>query len=288
MLHKAPSPNQPLPAAGEVTPGALLRHWRKLRGWSQMDLALEAEISTRHLSFVETGRSRPGYPLLLRLAEVLQLPLRETNTLLVAAGYAPHYPEGTLDDDRTGLIRAALERTLRQHEPYPALVLNRCYDILLMNSGAQRLLIWLNGTAALPETNLFRLIFAPGGLLTYFVQPAAGALLLQRLHAESATYQSSALAKLYVECRDYYALAQAGQVNPDRFLTETASPEPQLPLMTLKLQRSGLELAFFSTVMTFGTAIDVTVQELKIESFFPADPATRQFFEAGDATRHDK
>jgi len=254
--------------------GDMLRHWRKVRRMSQMDLALAANVSTRHLSFVETGRSRPSDDLILRLGEVMDLPLRHVNTILVAAGYAPQYTQWTLDDDETGMIRAALEHILAQHAPYPAVVINREYDILLANAGFIAAVTWLTDDANIIDrySNLFRLMFADDGLWQYFVDWGnACDTLLKRLHEESLIYQSQALADLYEEC---ITLRKPPAAVSD------ASLAAHLPVLTFAFCKDGLELQYFSTMTTFGTAIDVTLQELRIESMFPADEPTRRFFQA--------
>jgi len=253
--------------------GDLLKHWRKARRFSQMDLALTANVSTRHLSFVETGRANPGYDLVLRLAEVLGLSLQHTNALLIAAGYAPRYSAWSLDDDKTGMVRAALVRMLMQHEPYPALVTTRCYDLIMVNNGTQRLMKWLMGEEALMSrfSNSYQLLFAPYGLRPYLINfERLKGMMLKRLFEESITYQSEALFQLYKACLGETVEAEVSQ---------QASSDPQLPVMTLGLRKDDLEAHFFSTVTTFGTAIDVTTQELRIECFFPADDSTQRLLQ---------
>ena len=259
------------PSIGQF--GDILRHWRKVRRFSQMDLALTANVSTRHLSFIETGRSQPGYDLVLRLAEVLDLPLRHTNSLLVAAGYAPRYTTWSLDDDQTGMVRVALEQMLAQHEPYPAFVTTRNYDLIMSNNGTRKLISWLTDDDDLLGrfSNSYRLLFASDGLRPYvanfeFVQD----MLLKRLREESISYQSEALFQLYETCAsDVADLNRTGEIVVDQ----------QLPVMTLGLRKGDSEVCFFSTVTTFGTAIDVTTQELRIESLFPGDAETEKLMQ---------
>jgi len=250
--------------------GDILKHWRKVRRFSQMELALAADVSTRHLSFIETGRSQPGYELILRLADVLDLPLRQTNALLVAAGYAPRYPVWSMDDDQTGMVSAALERMLAQHEPYPALVTRRNYDVIMVNTGTRRLLAWLtNGDDLLTRfSNSYRMLFAADGLRPYVVNfDLLQGVLLKRLHDESIHYQSAALFQLYEACAADVADLKAG---------EQPGVDPQLPVIPLGLRKGDVEVCFFSTVTTFGTAIDVTTQELRIECLFPANEQTQR------------
>lgn len=249
--------------------GDLLKHWRKIRRFSQMDLALTANVSTRHLSFVETGRSKPGYDLVLRLAEVLGLSLQHTNALLVAAGYAPRYSAWSLNDDKTGIVRTVLERMLVQHEPYPALVTTRHYDLIMVNNGTRRLMGWLTGSEEVMScfSNSYQLLFAPHGLRPYLVNfDLLKGMMLKRLYEESITYQSEALFRLYEAC--------LGETIETPTMQQP-TVDSHLPMMTLGLRKGDLEARFFSTITTFGTAIDVTTQELRIESFFPADDLTQ-------------
>lgn len=253
--------------------GDILRHWRKARRFSQMDLALAANVSTRHLSFIETGRSQPGYDLVLRLTEVLDLPLRHTNSMLVAAGYAPRYTAWSIDDDQTGMVRSALERMLAQHEPYPAFVTTRSYDLMMSNNGARKLISWLTDNDDLLSrfSNSYRLLFASDGLRPYVVNfELVQDVLLKRLREESISYQSEALFQLYEACAaDVADLNRTGEAVVDQ----------QLPVMTLGLRKGDIEVCFFSTVTTFGTAIDITTQELRIENLFPGDAETEKFMQ---------
>ena len=254
--------------------GDILRHWRKVRRFSQLDLALAANVSSRHLSFVETGRSQPGYDLILRLAEVLDLPLRHINSMLVAAGYAPRYTTWSIDDDQTGMVRGALERMLAHHEPYPAMVTTRNYDLIMSNDGAHKLVSWLTDGDDLLNRfgNSYRMLFALDGLRPYLVNfELLQEMLLKRLRDESISYQSETLLRLYEACA-----AEVADLNP----MEYAVVDQQLPVMTLGLRKGDIDVCFFSTVTTFGTAIDVTTQELRIESLFPANEETRQLINA--------
>ena len=243
-----------------------------MRRLSQMDLAAAANLSTRHLSFVETGRARPSDDLILRLAEALHLPLRQVNALLVTAGYAPRYTNWSLEDDETGMVQFALERLLAQHAPYPAVVTNRTYDIVMVNAGFEALITWLaDGRNPLDHfTNLYRLVFAANGLRPYFVGwDVVRGVLLKRLYEESIAYQNNTLAQLYSDCVTADHPAAEEHVMLDQ----------PLPVLTFALEKHGRELHFFTTMTTFGTAIDVTIQELKIESLFPANQQTQAFFQ---------
>jgi transcriptional regulator with XRE-family HTH domain len=251
--------------------GNTLSYWRKVRRFSQMELALAANVSTRHLSFVETGRSQPGYQLVLRLADVLELPLRHANSMLVAAGYAPRYTAWSLEDDQTGMVRAALELMMAQHEPYPVLVTTRSYDVIMVNKGTRNLIGWLtDGEELLSRfSNSYRMLFARDGLRPYLENfEWLQAILLKRLQEESINFQSEALSRLYEACA-------ADAVDLDE--PNHNMGDQQLPVVTLGLRKENTALNFFSTVTTFGTAIDVTTQELRIECLFPADAMTEAF-----------
>jgi transcriptional regulator with XRE-family HTH domain len=249
--------------------GDLLREWRQRRRLSQLDLASEATVSARHLSFVETGRSKPSRELVLHLAEHLDVPLRERNTLLLAAGYAPVYPERSLDDEEMGPVREALDRILRGHEPYPAVIVNRRWDLVAGNDPALRL--FTPGVAPHllePPINVYRLGLHPEGLAprvrnrTEYTHH-----LLTRLQRDVAVSGDPTLAALLDEVRAFPGLPHARTVD--------VAPARMLFLPMEFTTVDGEELSFFSTLATFGTALDVTVAELSIEAFFPADAATR-------------
>jgi transcriptional regulator with XRE-family HTH domain len=253
--------------------GELLRDWRQRRRRSQLDLAVEAEVSARHLSFVETGRSKPSRELLLHLADHLDVPLRERNALLLAAGYAPLYPERTLDDDAMAPVRDALDKVLAGHEPFPAVVVDRHWNLLSANSPA--LTILSEGIAPellAPPANALRATLHPEGLAPRIVNLAEySAHLLHRLHQQAVMTQDTKLLALYDELRSYPGVEE----------TSPAVFEPQAMVFTqLRLRpvrgTDGPDLAFFSTLATFGTALDVTVAEMAIESFFPADRTTER------------
>jgi transcriptional regulator with XRE-family HTH domain len=249
--------------------GELLRDWRQRRRRSQLDLAVEAQVSARHLSFVETGRARPSRELVIHLAEHLEVPLRERNTLLLAAGYAPMYPERTLTDEAMAPVRAALDKVLAGHEPYPAVVVDRRWDLVSANTPAVQLLGGVAPELLEPPANALRATLHPDGLAPRIANLAEySAHLLHRLHQHAVMTQDTGLAELYDELRAYPGVEET---SPEVFQPEA------LVFATLRLRPpggDGLELAFFSTLATFGTALDVTVSELAIESFFPADRAT--------------
>src|SRR5262245_18533372 len=254
--------------------GDLLRGWRQRRRLSQLDLATEAEVSPRHLSFVETGRSTPSRELLLHLAEHLDVPLRERNTLLLAAGYAPVYRERSLDDAEMDPVREALDRILAGHEPYPAVIVDRGWNLVSANGAAIGLFTTEVAPHLLePPINVYRLGLHPEGLASRVRNTGEYTRhLLTRLQRDAALSGDPTLAALLEEVRTYPDLTHPGEVEAD--------PADLLFLPMDFTTQDGTELSFFSTLATFGTALDVTVAELSIEAFFPADDHTRDFLQA--------
>ena len=249
------------------TVGQLLRRWRDQRRLSQMELALDAEVSTRHLSFVETGRSRPSREMIVRLAEHLDVPLRERNELLLAAGYAPAYPESAMDEERMEAVRAAVRQVLAGHEPYPALVVDRHWEMLDANAGVAVLLAGIDPEQLAPPVNALRLSLHPDGLASRIINLGEWrAHILDRLRRQVAATADPQLASLLAELRGY----PCDQPEPVVEL-----PGPTDIIVPLRLRHvDGTELRFMSIISTFGTPLDVTVQELSIEAFLPADAAT--------------
>jgi len=257
--------------------GALMRQWRERRRLSQLDLALAAEISTRHLSFVETGRSTPSRAMVLHLAEQLDVPLRERNGLLLAAGYAPVYAETALDAPPMAAVRAAVRQVLTGHEPYPAVVVDRAWTLVDANAGLALLTEGVAPALLAPPANALRVSLHPHGMAPRIVNLGAWrAHLLGRLRRQVAHTADPALGQLYDELRAYPC---------DQPAPEVEAPGPGDIVVPLRLRHGGRDLAFFSTVATFGTPLDVTVAELAIEAFFPADPATAAVLHNGRA-RH--
>jgi transcriptional regulator with XRE-family HTH domain len=250
--------------------GALLRDWRARRRLSQMELALDADVSARHLSFVETGRSKPSRELVLQLAEHLEVPLRERNALLLAAGFAPAYGERPLGDEAMAPVRDALDRLLKGHEPFPAVAVDRQWELVAANAPALALLT--DGVAPEllePPANTLRVSLHHDGLAPRIANLAEySSHLLHLVAREAAATGDPALLALHGELSGYPG------VDP--------RPRPHDPadslFIPLRLRTAnGPELAFFSTIARFGTALDVTVAELAVESFFPADEATAAF-----------
>jgi transcriptional regulator with XRE-family HTH domain len=247
--------------------GPLLREWRRRRRRTQLDLALDAGISARHLSFVETGRSKPSAEMVLLLAEQLEVPFRERNHLLLAAGHAPAFPERSLEDPELAPVRDALDLLLTRHEPYPALVIDRRWNIVAANSATVALAQWLEPALLEPPSNMRRVmrelmprIVNLGQMLAYFVD---------RLRRQVAITGDEDLAALLVELSAYPA------PGPEHDPPSEAAARGIL--MPLRLRGpGGGELSFFGTVATFGTAVEVTTSELSIELGFPADAATAE------------
>jgi transcriptional regulator with XRE-family HTH domain len=253
--------------------GPLLRHWRERRRLSQLELSNQAEVSTRHLSFVETGRSAPSRDMLLHLADHLDMPLRERNALLLAAGFAPVFPESDFSAPQLAAVRRAVQQVLLAHEPFPAAVVDRYWNLL---EGNRSVVLFTAGAAPHllePPVNVLRLSLAPGGIAPHIVNLGEWrAHLLGRLRRQVDFSGDAVLAALLEELRGY----PCDQPEP-----EIEMPGPGDVVVPLRIRSGARELAFFSTVSTFGTPLDVTVAELVIESFFPADAATAAALRVG-------
>jgi len=251
--------------------GPLLRDWRQRRRLSQLDLAVGAGVSARHVSFVETGRARPSAEMVMQLAEHLDVPLRDRNALLLAAGYAPAFAQRDLDDPGMGPVREVLDRLLRGHEPYPAIVVDRHWGLLAANRAVALLTEGAAPHLLEPPVNVLRLGLHPDGLAPRIRNLGEWrAHLLDRLSRQAVVSGDPALFALHEELAGLPG-AQPG-LAASREVSEIAVP--------LLLTVDGNELAFISTATSFGTAIEVTVSELAIESFFPADEATAGFLRA--------
>jgi transcriptional regulator with XRE-family HTH domain len=259
------------PEGNVATPfGRLLRRWRDVRGMSQLSLATEAGISTRHLSFLETGRAQPSREMVQLLAGMLDVPLGERNALLVSAGYAPAYGERPLSAPELEPVRRALQFTLGQQEPFPALVVDGEWNVVMKNGGARRLfqLFAEPGDMAQP-INVMRTVFCPTGLRRYIVNwEELAECLVNSLHRHVAATGSESMVKLRDELLSYPGV-------PARWSVPDPTVE-MLPLVPMHLRRNDLSVSFFSMITTLGTPRDVTLQQLKIECFFPADAATEQ------------
>jgi transcriptional regulator with XRE-family HTH domain len=256
--------------------GDVLRYWRRLRGQSQLDLAAEAGTTPRYVSFVETGRSQPSREMVVRLAVALGIPLRERNGLLLAAGYAPLYSQRSLAEPELDRVSAALDMMLAHQEPYPAVVMDRGWNLLRSNDGAGRLFGGLFGSTPMPQpANVLRLIIEPGPVRDSLenwreVVPA----LLERARREAVGgVLDLATADLVHELR---ALPDVGAM-----LREPATAAAPVPVVDLRFSLRGETLSFFSVVSTIGTPVDITAQELRLEAFFPVDEVTRERWTRG-------
>jgi transcriptional regulator with XRE-family HTH domain len=247
--------------------GALLRHWRSVRRLSQLELSLECGVSARHVSYVETGRSRPSREMLLRLAAALEIPLRERNALLLASGYAPHYYETELAAPEMAQTQNAIRLILRHQEPYPAFLMDRYWNIRMTNEAAARCTRFLLGAEPI-EFNMLRLILHPDGvrpMMTTWEETASD--LVRHLHQQVASSPSDETARALLSEVLAYPGVSAHWAVRDFGLATT-------PLLTTGFRKGDVELRFFSTITTFGTPHDVTLEELRIECSFPADEAT--------------
>jgi transcriptional regulator with XRE-family HTH domain len=252
-----------------TSPGGLLREWRLARRLSQLDLALEADISTRHLSCLETGKAQPSRDMIDRLAQALGVPLRERNAILIAAGYAPVYSETSLTDTGLTAVRQAVQLILDHQEPFPAFVINRHWEILQANKAAAAVGSVLIGSSI--HTNMLRQFCDPQDFRRVVVnwEEVAGDL-IRHLHESIAAVPSDQIAQaLLADVLRYPGI-------PSRWSSRGLDTLPP-PVLTVHFRKEDLNLRFFSTITTFATSRDITVEELRIECAFPADPTTEQF-----------
>jgi transcriptional regulator with XRE-family HTH domain len=258
--------------SAQATPvgvGAILRQWRERRRVSQLDLALRTNVSARHVSFIETGRSKPSPAMILRLAEQLDVPMRDRNALLLAAGHAPAYPETPLNEPALAPLREVVDQLLRGYEPYPALVFNADYDVVAANEAVALMLDGVASHLLEPPVNTMRLALHPEGLasrITNYGQVREH--LLARCARHLDLWRSDTLQELYAEL-SAYPMPAAGQ---------PAGPDAAFAL-PIRLRVNGAELALISVVGTFNTPLDVTVSELAIETYLPADPQTAKLLQ---------
>jgi transcriptional regulator with XRE-family HTH domain len=263
-------------ATAHVEFGDLLRHWRRVRGKSQLDLAADALTTPRYVSFVETGRSQPSRQMIVRLARALDVPLRERNDLLLAAGYAPLYAAGTLDGPELDRVRAALWSMLSQHEPFPAVVMDRAWNVLQANDGAQRLFGELLAPDPLPEpANVLDLMIEPGAVRDAVLDwECVVPELLDRCRREAVgSILDAATAQRLERLRSRPDVA--------RLIDRAPVASPGVPVIDIGFAFGAERLRFFSVVSTIGTPIDITAQELRLEAFFPSDARTREAWTGG-------
>lgn len=248
--------------------GAHIREWRERRRLSQLDFALDAEISQKHLSFIENGRATPSRDMVLRLAERLGVPLRERNAMVLAAGYAPVFPERSLDDPALAPARAAVDVILKGHEPYPALAVDRHWTLVSANAAVPPLLALVEDRTLLEgPVNVLRVSLAPGGLAPRIVNlDEWRAHILERLRVQIELTGDATLAALREDLATLAAPARAGAAAGPDALGGIAVP--------LRISTPAGVLSFISTTTVFGTPVDVTLSELALETFFPADRAT--------------
>ncbi len=252
--------------------GELLRDWRLSRGKSQLDLSVDTGVSTRHLSFVETGRSRPSPELIIRLAEQLEVPLPDRNTMLLAGGYAPAYPSHELSDPQLTPIRQAVRQILTGHNPYPALLVDQHWHLLDANPAVAVLTAGADARLLKPPVNVLRLSLHPDGMAARIVNlPQWRRHLLHRLHRQVVATRDPVLAELYEELAGYPGgpPQDAQGMDAAQGINEVAGI-----VVALRYRQGERTLSFVSTTTVFGTPLDVTVAGLAIEAFYPADPAT--------------
>jgi transcriptional regulator with XRE-family HTH domain len=276
------------PAANEL--GILLRYWRDMRGRSQLDLSLDTGVSQRHISFIESGRSVPSRQTLMDIAQALDIPLRERNTVLLAAGYAPIYSEGAWDALEMQSVTSALGRILRQHEPFPAVVMDRYWDVLMTNESAPRFFnCFIDMAARKSPRNMLHLMFDPDGMRPFVANwedVAKG--LIQRVYRESVGRVVDDKTKEVLATLLAYPDVKAEWKNPKALGAIPATPT--MPVIPLSFVKDDQVLNYFSMVTTVGTPQTIATQELRIECMFPANDATEALHMAmmSNATARDR
>lgn len=252
----------------------LLREWRQKRRLSQLDLALTAGVSQRHISFLESARASPSRTMILQLSETLEVPLRDRNLWLTAAGYAPLFRSRALDDPQMGQVMAAVRMMLSAHEPYPAIALDRAWNILMSNAAFDLLSSMLGDVwerVGGSQRNLMRLFFHPEGIRPFVTNwSAVGPLIWQRAKREADALDGLEMKAVL----DSLAPFQAPEI------LWSAADTALMPVLPFEVQMGELRVSLFAVVATFGTAQDVTADELRIETMFPADAETEALFRA--------
>ncbi|GAA3241790.1 helix-turn-helix transcriptional regulator [Pseudonocardia petroleophila] len=248
--------------------GSLLRDWRQRRRLTQLDLGIAADVSARHLSFLETGRSRPSREMVLHLSEELDVPLRGRNELMIAAGYAPAYTHHGLDDAELSEVRGSLQRILDGHAPYPALLVDGAWNMLAANSAVGLLVDLVDPALLTPPVNVLRASLHPKGLARHVDDlEDYAAHLVSRVRRQAERSATTGLRALLGELVGYCR---------DQGLDPTAQPRDRI-VLPLRLRHPDGELTLFSTIAVLGAPLDVTLDEVAIESFFPADDATAAY-----------
>jgi transcriptional regulator with XRE-family HTH domain len=268
---------QPRPADASPFP-QLLKMWRQKRRLSQLEFALQSGVSQRHLSFLELGRAKPSRSMILQLSETLDVPLRERNDWLIAAGFAPVFRARPLDDPQMSQVMTAVRMMLTNHEPFPAIAIDRAWNIRLANRPFELLAsmigedVWTRVGG--PERNLMRLFFHPAGIKPFVINwKAIAPLLWHRARREAETLGGQEMKAVLADLSQYQ----------DTETLWAAEETALVPVLPLEMQNGGLRISLFTVIATFGTAQDVTADELRIESFFPADEATEKLFRAAPA-----
>jgi transcriptional regulator with XRE-family HTH domain len=258
--------------------GDLLRHWRNVRGRNQLDLSIDTGLSQRHISFIESGRSTPSRHALLEIAQVLDVPLRERNALLLSAGYAPVYSEEAWNSTQMQSITRALERMLQRHEPFPALVMDRYWNVLIANDSAPRFFnCFIDMAKRKGPRNMLHLMFDPEGMRPFVENwdELAGGL-LHRVSTEATGRVIDEKSKELLAALLAYPGASPNSRRPGDEGRGSPRPAPALPMIPMSFRKSGKVLNYFSLVTTVGTPQTVAAQELRIESMFPADEETER------------
>ena len=252
-------------ALAEPTVGKLIREWRTRRNLSQMALASDSAVSTRYLSFIETGRARPSREMVLHLAEQLDVPLRERNRLLLAAGFAPFFPQRSLEDQQLTPVREALDRFLDAHRPYPAAIVDGHWNLVAANDGIALMTRGVAPELLEPPANVFRIALHPEGMAPRILNfEEWSGHVISRVRRQAALTGDQVMVELYEELSGYPG------VSLDHVI------DSSVPLVLHRLRLADEELSFFSTVTTFGTATDITLAELSLEAFYPADERTKR------------
>lgn len=257
--------------------GPMLREWRDRRRMSQLDLAMRADSSARHISFIETGRSQPSRAMVLRLADHLDVPVRDRNALLVAAGFAPHFPERNLDDPSMQELRESLDQLLRGYEPFPALIVDGTYQVVAANRGVQIMMDGVAPELLTPPVNAIRLMLHPHGIaprIRNFGEWRGH--LLHQMQRQLAMGRSAPLRELFDEVSAFPSPEPCGE---ELAAAIVKSAPFALPLV---IDHDGRTLSFVSVIATFNTPMDVTVSELALETFLPADRETAEYLRAQD------
>lgn len=257
----------------------MLREWRQRRRMSQLELALSSGVSQRHVSFLESGRARPSRNMILQLSEALDVPLRDRNDWLAAAGFAPAFRARPLDDPQMRMVMGAVRMMLKSAEPFPAIAIDRAWNIRMANRPFEAMAALIGGDTWTKvggeHRNLMRLFFHPDGLRPYITNwPAIAPLLWQRAQREAEALGGEEMKRV---------LAELAPLQDERTL-QPGSESALVPVLPIDVEKDGLRVSLFTVIATFGTAQDVTADELRIESLFPADETTEQLFRSMAAT----